>query len=150
MPNTLDTTQTILAVLQSGLVVSGNSYITVQRQTVSGDALSNMRVSGYTELIYLRNARTDGQGLTGGNNTEIADYTDIDIYVSFRQSQISGVGIGSGAYSTLRQRVDDTKITIASGTFTSPPRPILISETWPQSHQQVAYGKLNYRTRYLL
>ena len=150
MPNTLDTVQTLLSVLQSGLVVSGNSYITVQRQTVSGDALSNMRVSGYTELIYLRNARTDGMGLTGGNNTEIADYTDIDIYVSFRQSQVSGVGTHSGAYSTLRQRVDDTKITMASGTFTAPPRPILIAENWPQPHQQVAKSTLSYRTRYVL
>ena len=150
MPNTLDTVQTLLTVLQSGLVVSGNSYITVQRQTVSGDALSNMRVSGYTELIYLRNARTDGQGLTGGNNTEIADYTDIDIYISFRQSQISGVGTHSGAYSTLRQRVDDTKITIASGSFSSPPRPVFVGENWPQPHQQVAKATTSYRTRYVL
>lgn len=149
MPNNVNSVQTLLDVLNSGLVVSGNADITVQRQTISGDALSNQRVSGYTTVIYLRNGRTDGIGITGGTFTEMADYVDSEVLITLRQSQVSGIGLNSGAVAILKTRVDDLKITVASGTFTNPPRPIQISENWPQPHQQVAKATLIWRFKYL-
>ena len=140
----------MLDVLVSGLVVSGNADITVQRQTVSGDFFTNQRVSGYTQGIYVRQGRTDGRGLTGSTFQEIDDYVDLDVYTNYRFSQVSGLGFNSGAVATVKRILDDIKITVYSGTFTNPAKPILISENMPQPLQQVAMGNQTWRFRNLL
>lgn len=145
----IDELDKVFNVLISGLVVSGNNYIVVQRQVVSGDTMSNQRVSGYTDWIMIRPIRIDVLPLRAGY-AEMVEYFDIDVYNIQRQSQVSGLGVLSGASSTVRQRVNDIKITIASGSYSGISPPTIVGENWAQPHQQVTKATLSYRTRYML
>ena len=140
----------MLNILVSGVEVSGNADILVQRQTVSGDFFSNQRISGYTQGVYIRQGRTDGRGLVGSTFQEVDDYVDLDIYTNFRYSQVSGLGFNSGAVAITKRIMDDIKIAVYSGTFTNPAKPLLISESMPQPLQQVAMGNQTWRFRNLL
>lgn len=128
------------SVLQSGLLVSGNSYISLNKQVVSGDALSNLRVSGFTDLVLLKQGRSETEPLIGGTFTAVADYVEAEIYVHKSGIALSGV----------RRLIDDFKITVASGTWTNPARPYLVGEEWPLPQEKVSKGKLIYRFRYAL
>ena len=134
----------LYTVIRSGLVVSGNGSITVAKQLTSGDAMQSFRISGAEHLIGLRQGRSESLGILGGKFTQIADYVDVDLFVHYTYATTSSV------LTPLRRLVDDFKITIASGSFTNPARPILVAESWPMAHEKNAKATLSYRFRYLL
>ena len=150
MPNLVDSVNTLFTTIQSGLVVSGNSYISVAKQVTSGDALASFRISGMTDFIGLRLQRNETKGLTGGVFTEVADYVVADISIHGTYAKASGQ-TETQTLSGLRQRVDDFKITVASGTWsgTNPARPILVSESWSLPHEKAGKAELVWRFRYL-
>lgn len=135
---------TLLTVLQSGLLVSGNSDVSLVKVITSGDAMTSFTVSGKTELIALRQGRNETNPMLGGQVTTIADYVIADIFIHYPYANTSST------VTTLRTRVDDFKITIASGTFTNPPRPIFVAESWPVAHEKFGHASLTYRFRYAL
>lgn len=151
-----DTPSIILAQIQSGLVVSGNANITVEKSITSGDVLSSFRQSGTGsyELITLRLSRSTAVPMTGGRYTDIADIIRADLYVKypFGPFGLSGGVTASGALITLEQRLKDFKTTILSGVWSSgsPPIPVLVNETRPQAQEKLARASLDYRMRYLL
>lgn len=148
MPNTTDATNTLYLVARSGLVVSGlgNAVtVTTSIADVSGHALTSQRASGTVTLIALKQGNTVTRPQVGGVFTEIEDYVDVEIYV---RAPILNSGVDSRA--ALRTRVDDFKITVASGSFTNPARPYLIGEEAPQHHLNASKQRLRYRFRNLL
>lgn len=140
-----DSVAVLLTVLQSGLVVSGNADITLARSVTSGDALSNQRISGRTDFIYLYQGRTDITPLTGGGFYEAADYVVAELNVRYPTATTTN------ANTTLQTRVDDFKTTVASGAWplSGVPMPFLVAEEHPMAHANVAKAKLTYRLRYL-
>ena len=141
MPDTADSVDILYGLFRSGLVVSGNSYITVAKAATSGDALSSFRVSGFTTFIGIIGGRTEVEPLIGGTFTAMADYVDVEIF--HRESGI--------AVSGLRMRVNDAKITVASGAFpiSGVARPVQTAESQPLQHEHIAKAKLTYRFRRL-
>ena len=139
MPNLVDAANTLVTVLQRGLVVSGNPTINVKLVIGSGDLMMSIKASGLREQIFVYPTRTETDPKIGGVYNAITDYVRAEILV-----------LTSGTSQTrLRTRVDDFKITIASGTFTQPPRPYMTSENWPTPHTGVARAVLEYRFRHL-
>lgn len=144
MPNTLNAADALYDVLVSGLVVSGNAYIVLAKNITSGDAITSFNVSGFTDFIILNNVRGDGMGITGGTFVEIADYVEATIFKHETYTNTTNV------YSGVVRMVDDLKITVASGSFTNPPRPVLVTENWTVPHEKATRASLTYRFRYLL
>jgi hypothetical protein len=130
------------------LVVSGNTSISVNTSLTSGQALASLgyATSGKTDAIYIRLARDQTAPLTGGVFNEIADNIVLEVY-NLRVYQGGDTNV---AMSGLRTRVNDLKVTMASGSFTGMSRPMLVSESWPLPQEKWAKATLVYRTRYLL
>jgi hypothetical protein len=148
VPSNIDAAGNIYNVIASGLVVSGNSYITVQTSLLSGQAASSLgyATSGKTDAIYIRLVRDQTEPMTGGVYNAIADNIVLEVY-NLRVYQGGDTNV---AMSGLRTRVNDLKVTMASGSFTGMSRPMLISESWPLPQEKWAKATLIYRTRYLL
>ena len=142
-----DTVEIMYLTLQSGLLVSGNADITLAKSVASGDALSNQRISGRTDAVYLYQGRTDIRPMLGPRY-EAGDYVVAEVSVRFPTA--TTLNPNSGAGIVLRQRVNDFKTTIVSGTWpvSGVPRPFLTFEEWPLSHVNVAKAKLTYRFRF--
>ena len=144
--NPADSVGAFLTVLQSGLVVSGNSYIIVERSLTSGDARTQIKASGtYTDQITLRLTGNPHQ-VTGGTYTVMSD--TITAEVSCRL-WYQGVNT-SNAVTIVEQRIRDFKSTIASGTFTGYSKPRYVGETWQLGHEKTAKASIKYRTKYLM
>lgn len=139
MPSLVDVANTLVTVLQSGLVVSGNPTINVKLVLGSGDLMTSIRASGLREQIFVYPTRTETAPAIGGTYNAITDYVRAEILVL----------VSGASQSRLRTRVDDFKVTIASGTFTSPARPYMSAENWPTPYQGVARAVLEYRFRHL-
>ena len=137
-------------------MVGINPFITLAKQITSGDALSSFRISGNPTLIALRLERTEAQGLTGGQFTEMTPYVRVEIFNHIPFSAVSGLSAASGAVATLIDLVRDFKITIASGTWANSGStqnvapPVFMGEEWPMPTQQQAKAALLYRTKYLM
>ena len=145
--NPADSVGAFLSVLQSGLVVSGNNFILVERALTSGDARTQMKASGtYTDQITLRLSPGHPHQVTGGTYTVMSD--DIVAEVSCR-TWYQGVNT-SNVVTIVEQRVKDFKSTIASGTFVGFSKPRFTGETWPLAHEKAAKATLKYNTKYLL
>lgn len=143
----IDSVGYFLTAIQSGLVVSGNTAITIGRAIVSGDTLSTTK-SGQTDFIQLRMSRDQTSPLTGGFFNEIADTVVAEIGIRYTYVP----PVTSGAPASLIQRVSDFKTTIVSGrnVFVGTSMPQLIAEEWPTLHEKTAKARLSYRVRYLM
>jgi len=148
---TVDSVGVFLNAIQSGLVVSGNSFITVARVVNSGDALSSFRVSGPTDFIGIRLSPGRGAALTGRYFTEMQDNVVIDVYHHDVTATVSGPAY-PGTVAVVQQRINDLKLTVSGATWagTGVPPPKLVSESHPLAQAQFARGELTYRVRYLL
>jgi hypothetical protein len=148
--STPDAVGIMLNIVQSGVVVSGNSFITVARSMTSGDALSSFRVSGPTDLIAIRLTRNITMPLLGGRFNKVEDYVDAEIWHHDVTANASGVISSSGSVAIVQKMVNDFKVTISGGTWSGVPPPQLVSEVHPYAQQQFAKGRLTYRVQYLL
>ena len=146
----VDSVGVFLNVVQSGLVVSGNGYMTCTRVVNSGDALTSFRVSGPNDFIGLRLSPGRTNVLTGGY-TEVADVIVCDIYHHDTSFATSGVVQSGASVAAVQRMTNDMKTTVASGVWTgygiSPPK--LIGETHPLAQSMFSRATLTYRTRYL-
>lgn len=130
-------------------MVSGNSYITAAKVLTSGDAMISQRVSGLTDFIGLRAARTEVRALTNNVYQEVTDYVEAIMSVNYPSSR-------SGAQDRMRTMVNDFKITVASGSWLSGGGasgvsfPVFVSESWPIPLENKAQATLLYRVKYLL
>ena len=146
MPNTVDTVKAFKTILQSGIVVSGNVFITVNTQIVSGDATTSLYLSGVgrNESILIRKAQIlNPKTMTGGKFTSLTDVIETTIF-----SRISGF-----AYTNVVQRAQDLKITIASGNWHSGYNlalPVIYDEVWPLNTADVAKVAIKYKVSYAL
>ena len=147
----VDSVGVFLNVVQSGLVVSGNGYMTCTRVVNSGDALTSFRVSGPNDFIGLRLSPGRGNPLTGGF-TEVVDTVITEIYHHDTSFATSGVAQSGASVAAVQRMVNDFKTTVNSGTWTgfgmSPPK--LVSETHPLAQAMFSRATLTYRTHYLL
>jgi hypothetical protein len=149
MPNTLDTIGKFLSVLQSGLVVSGNTYMVCERAIVSGDARTSVRVSGYTDAITLRLSKDSTKPMTGGGYTCIFDNVVAELSVHYTYNTNSSNT--SSAVTRLDQMVNDYKTTVANGTWVPGwSYPTIVNEEWPLAHEKAAKARLTYHTGYML
>jgi len=149
LSNPVDSVNSLYTVIQSGLVVSGNTNMQVVKQVTSGDNLTSARMSGTGgfEYIALRLSRNEPMPLVGGTFTHVTDYVEANIYIHYPYGPAFNT---SSVLSNLVQRVKDFKTTVYSGTWTNPAKPFIAQEEWPQPHEKVAKAKLVYRFRYLL
>ncbi len=148
--STPDSVGIFLNVLQSGVVVSGNSYITVARSMTSGDALSSFRVSGPTDLIAIRLTRNVTMPLLGGRFNKVEDYVDAEIYHHDVTANAAGIISSSGSVAIVQRLVNDFKVSVSGGTWSGVPPPQLVQEVHPYAQMQFSKARLSYRVQYLL
>ncbi len=134
---------------QSGLVVSGNSYVYVAKSITSGDTLASFRVSGATSYIAFRLSKTESEPMVGGTFIGITDYVETEIYV--RRTYSAGVDT-IPIVSGLSQLVTDFATTVLSGNWNASgnvSRPTLVARSAPLVHEKFGKQRLTYRLRYL-
>ena len=154
---TVDSVGVFLGAVQSGLVVSGNAYITLTRVMNSGDALSSFRVSGPNDFIGIRLQPGRGEPLTGSYFTQIAESVVV-IYHHDTTFATSGVSQSGASVAAVQRLTNDFKLTVSgatwattsSGVYTGMAPPKLVMETHPLAVAQFAHATLQYRVRYLL
>ena len=150
MPNTVDAVQSLYNVFQSGVVVSGNTQITLAEQFTSGSAIMSLRVSGFNEYIQVfRMPGAQVTAVTGGTyQGAVSEVVAEEIYI--RRATYDNQQV----LSILNQRIADSKITVASGAFNSSgfnlPRPYLSRENAPMVYELNGKARLEWRFRYLL
>lgn len=153
MPNTVSPTQALFTVFQSGLLVSGNTRITLAQQIQSGAAIMSVAVSGADEYIQLfKTPGTKLEPTTGGIFQGVVSSV-IAEEIFIRRATYDVSGGASTAETVLRQRIVDSKITVASGNFASGfnlPRPYLIGENSPMPSELFSKGRLEWRFHYVL
>ena len=144
-----DSVRIFLNAIQSGLVVSGNAYITASRIVTSGDAISSFTVSGKTDYIGLRLQRDTTNPLTGGY-TEVADIVTADILHHEYTPNATGVTDANSSIAVVSRLVSDYKATVSGYAWSGVAPPKLVSESHPMSQAQFSKAQLSYRVRYLL
>lgn len=144
-----DSVRIFLNAIQSGLVVSGNSYITASRVVVSGDAISSFTVSGNTDYIGLRLQRDTTNPLTGGY-TEVADIVTADILHHDVTANASGITDAGSSVAIVSRLVSDYKATVSGYAWSGVAPPKLVSESRPMAQAQFSKATISYRVRYLL
>jgi len=150
--STVDSVGVFLGALQSGLVVSGNQFITVTRVVNSGDALTSFRVSGPNDFIGLRLAPGRGTPLTNSYFTQMDETVIAEIYHHDYVSATSGVNQSGASIAAVTRMVNDFKLTVSGATWAGNgmPPPKLLVETHPLALAQASRATLEYRVRYLL
>ncbi len=150
MSGTPDSIRIFLNAIQSGVVVSGNNYITVSRVVNSGDAISSLRVSGARDYIGLRLQRDATVPMTGTYFTQVADTVTADIYHHDFTSNASGVTDSGASVAIVERMVNDYKLTVSGYSWSGVAPPKLIAESHPMAQAQFARAEVSYRLRYLL
>jgi len=149
---TVDSVGVFLGAIQSGLVVSGNGFITVTRVVNSGDALSSFRVSGPTDFIGIRLQPGRGTPLTGAYYTQVSETVVVDLYHHDTTSATSGVAQSGASVAAVQRLTNDFKLTVSGATWAGNgiPPPKLVFESHPLAMAQFGHATLNYRVQYLL
>lgn len=145
-----DSVGIFLSAIQSGVVVSGNSSITVARSMTSGDALASFRIGGKQDMLAVRLTKNEPIPFTGSFYTKVADMVNIDVYHHDTAAGTSGLSSSSGSVAIVQRLVNDLKVTVSGFAWSGVPPPKLAGEGHPYAQAQFAHATVTYRVRYLL
>jgi hypothetical protein len=140
-------------IVQSGLVVSGNTAIVVMEQITSGDTFSSIKVSGLSQSIQIYRGKPSSlmPTLGAGHIGAATDFVSIDVFV--RNASYDTSGGNNQAFGIANRLYKDVINTMVSGVWTSGfnlATPKLVSYQQPMPSELNTVGKTVWRFHYLL